>query len=308
MFYRIDEDIKEIGIDEISEDFFTAGFVTPQELEEFGLDMGFSKSSIDSCQNVSPLFRTDVEVYDTYTFTEMRIVSDITDEDYIALFLRKNMMLVVNVKDTDASILRNFEASIRRFPASKVNPVKIACAFIESFISGGSSSIEKLRYEMSDMEETVVHGNADDEFNIQLLNIKKKLLMLHNYYEQILDIAEALEENENDIFEDDQLMYVSNLSNKVTRLREDVDSLDNMADHLQDAYSSALDLKLNHTMKIFTVITTIFFPLTIIVGWYGMNFTHMPELTWRYGYIYVIVFSLITILTLLIIGKKKKWF
>ena len=92
------------------------------------------------------------------------------------------------------------------------------------------------------------------------------------------------------------------------RIINDIDSLENSADHLGDAYSSSLDLKLNHSMKIFTVITTIFFPLTIIVGWYGMNFESMPEFRWRFGYIYVIALSVMIVTALVIYGKKKKWF
>ena len=67
-------------------------------------------------------------------------------------------------------------------------------------------------------------------------------------------------------------------------------------------------MKMNSTMKIFTVLTSIFFPLTIIVGWYGMNFIYMPELMWKYGYLYVIALSVVTVLVFAIIGKKKKWF
>ena len=61
-------------------------------------------------------------------------------------------------------------------------------------------------------------------------------------------------------------------------------------------------------MKILTVITTIFFPLTIIVGWYGMNFQSMPEFAWKYGYVYVIALSVAVVAVLTWIGKKKKWF
>ena len=61
-------------------------------------------------------------------------------------------------------------------------------------------------------------------------------------------------------------------------------------------------------MKIFTVITSIFFPLTIIVGWYGMNFESMPEFKWRYGYVYVILLSVATVLALTAFGRRKKWF
>ena len=87
-----------------------------------------------------------------------------------------------------------------------------------------------------------------------------------------------------------------------------MDSLSDSADHLQDAYSSFLDMKMNRSMKILTVITTAFFPLTIIVGWYGMNFQSMPEFTWRYGYIYVIVLSVVIVAALVAIARKHKWF
>ena len=111
-----------------------------------------------------------------------------------------------------------------------------------------------------------------------------------------------------DLFDEDDLMYIANLSQKVTRLREDVDSLSSSLVHVQDAYSSYLDIKLNNTMKLFTVLTSIFFPLTIIVGWYGMNFQSMPEFTWKYGYLYVIALSIVTVWVLISIGRRKKWF
>ena len=60
-------------------------------------------------------------------------------------------------------------------------------------------------------------------------------------------------------------------------------------------------------MKTLTVLTSIFFPLTIIVGWYGMNFESMPEFKWRYGYLFVILLSVAIRLVMVLVGKKKKW-
>ena len=92
------------------------------------------------------------------------------------------------------------------------------------------------------------------------------------------------------------------------RLREETSALKSTVEHLQDAYSSYLDARMNDTMKTLTVLTSIFFPLTIIVGWYGMNFQTMPEFPWKYGYLYVILLSVVTVSVLWIIGKRKKWF
>ena len=92
------------------------------------------------------------------------------------------------------------------------------------------------------------------------------------------------------------------------RVRVDTANLKSTVEHLQDAYSSYLDVKMNNTMKALTVLSTIFFPLTIIVGWYGMNFQYMPEFAWHSGYIYVIALSVVTVVIFALIGKWKKWF
>lgn len=137
--------------------------------------------------------------------------------------------------------------------------------------------------------------------------MKKELLILRSAYEQIIDIADSLGDNDNEIFDENDLRYISNFKDKLKRLKDDTDMLRSSVDHLQDAYSSYLDLKTNHIMGIFTAVTAIFFPLTLIVGWYGMNFRNMPELTWKYGYVFVIIVSVSVVAVLTIIMKKRKW-
>ena len=69
---------------------------------------------------------------------------------------------------------------------------------------------------------------------------------------------------------------------------------------------AALDYNANRIMKVFTVVTTVFLPLTLIVGWYGMNFQHMPELSSRFGYPAVIVLSILVVVLSLLFFKKKR--
>jgi magnesium transporter len=224
------------------------------------------------------------------------------------LFIKKTLFLVIDVLDEDHSTQQRFQQSLRRFPARSVTLEKLIYSFLDALIAGDIIMLESTGTEVNELEAQVLRDEADDDFNTTLLDLKNRLLSAHNYYEQLLDITDAVEENENDIFDSDSLMYISNLGKKIVRLREDVDTLSNMVVHLQDAYSSYLDTNLNKTMKFFTVITSIFFPLTIIVGWYGMNFQAMPEFYWRYGYVYVIALSIIVVLALVLVGRRKKWF
>ena len=309
MLYEFSPEVREVP--KLRTGTLTAGYVRSGELQQIYRRLGFADSTAEACQNANMYFRSGVEVYDDYTFTELRIVdrkNPEAEDDCVALYIKKDLFLVVDVLDEDRSTEQKFQATLRRFPAQSMTLEKLVFAFLETLVAGDIAVLESTGSQIADLEETVLRGAAEKDFNLTLLALKNRLMIAHNYYEQLLDITEAVEENENELFDSESLRYISNLSNKVQRLKEDVDSLSSAVVHLQDAYSAQLDIRLNQTMKFFTVITSIFFPLTIIVGWYGMNFQSMPEFYWRFGYLYVILLSIVVVLVLVLVGKKKKWF
>ncbi len=300
---------KEISVGEVNAEKLTAGYIGVDELKTVYEKFGLTANTVESCSAKAEYFRSGVEVYDSFTFTELRITSTgQLNDDCVSLYIKKNLFLVIDVADNDGSIKQRFVTACGRYPCGAVTLEKLIYAFFDAILSGDVKILEETGTKLSDIEEQLISNKVDDGFVANLLEIKKELLRRHNYYEQILDITDELEDNENDIFDSDNLMYINNLSKKVDRLREDTDSLKNTVEHIQSAYSSYLDMNLNSTMKTLTVLTSIFFPLTIIVGWYGMNFKYTPEFEWRYGYIYVILLSVLTVIALVLLGKKKKWF
>ena len=76
---------------------------------------------------------------------------------------------------------------------------------------------------------------------------------------------------------------------------------------IRDTYDSRIEVKQNRIMTLLTVVTTIFMPLTLIAGWYGMNFKYMPELDWKIGYPLVFAVSVLIVILSLLFFKKKKW-
>lgn len=308
MIYEIGKTSKLIAPEQIDPGKLTVACVTPEELAFYGKAWGFDAETIEASRRANPLFRTGAEVHRKYTFSELRIVNRDGSEDYVSLFIKKNFVVLVDIVDDDSSTVSGFMNAVKKYPFDRVSEEKLILAFFESLLSDGSAISESLHNELSLMEESIVNGQADEYFNVRLMALKKRILKYYNYYSQILDVTEMLEENENDILAEERLINISNLSARVHRRADDMTMLTGIADHLQDAYATLLDQRMNNTMKAFTLITTIFFPLTIIVGWYGMNFMHMPELAWRYGYIYVTLLSVAVVVLLVIIGRKKKWF
>ncbi len=310
MFYQFtQEGLNEIESTQIDSRFLTIGYVNVEELATLNDRLEFDERTIAACKNANALFRSGVEVHKDYTFTELRILNTHEDsDDYIALYMKTNLILVVDVSDEDGSTKDKFLSCIKRYPAGKVNCEKVLAAFLDSLLADDMKVLEDMEDALSEQEDLLLEKDVGQNFNVQLLQTKKLLSKRHAYYAQLLDITDAVCENDNGIFLEDNLIYVDNVSKRISRLREDTASLKSTVEHLQDAYSSYLDIKMNNTMKALTVLSTIFFPLTIIVGWYGMNFQYMPEFAWRGGYIYVIALSVVTVVIFALIGKWKKWF
>lgn len=307
MFYQFEDEITTVELENINSHYITAGYVTLGEFENIYDFFGFSRYAFDLCKGA---FSSTVEICDDYSVAVFNIANAknvYKNSDSFALFIKKNLVIAVDIEDSDCSVRDCFLNSLNRYSCINITLEKLVFAFIDNLIKKDYDLIKERAFKITKLEELVLQDKATDKFNFTLLNLKKELLILRNSYEQIIDIGDAFEDNDNEIFNEEDIRYISNFKDKVRRLREDIDMLRSSVDHLQDAYSSYLDLKTNHIMGIFTAVTAIFFPLTLIVGWYGMNFTNMPELTWKYGYLFVILISIAVVAVLTIIMKKRKW-
>ncbi len=140
-----------------------------------------------------------------------------------------------------------------------------------------------------------------------LISFRRTLSRLKRYYEQLNSIIEELIENENDLITNEHLKYFKVVDNRVDRLFLVVMHMQDYVSQVREAYQAQVDIEQNRLMKVFTVITSIFLPLTLLVGWYGMNLK-MPEYEWEWGYLFVIIVSLIVFIISMMIFKKKKWF
>ena len=105
-------------------------------------------------------------------------------------------------------------------------------------------------------------GKTDRELNTEIFELRNRLSTLKNYYEQLIDIGETLQENENDLFEEEDLRYFKIFTDKSERLSNNAQLLCDNLIHLREALDATLNYNLNNTMKLFTMVTIIFQPLT----------------------------------------------
>ncbi|MGE4277723.1 MAG: CorA family divalent cation transporter [Lawsonibacter sp.] len=166
--------------------------------------------------------------------------------------------------------------------------------------------LEELEDQLAQMEDQVLAGKLDN-FNAQTAMLRKEILGWNRYYAQLYDVVSEFQENENGFFSDSEQRLFRMLEQRVDRLRNEAQLLREYSLQVQALFQAEIDILQNRIMRILTVVTTVFMPLSLLVGWYGMNFSGMAELTWKYGYPAIIVVSVLVVLFCLWIMKKKKF-
>ena len=177
---------------------------------------------------------------------------------------------------------------------------------LEYTIAGDLGFLENSENRLNRIEEDILHGKVES-YPPEMNEIRGNLLDLRVHYEQLIDLSQELEENENNFFREENLRYFHMFTERVIRLRDTAVGQRDYVMQLRDLVQSQADVRQNRIMTVLTVITTIFMPLTLIAGWYGMNFRYMPELEWKGSYPIVWLVSILIVVVCLVWFKKKKW-
>ena len=164
--------------------------------------------------------------------------------------------------------------------------------------------LEHMEDKLSGLENAALDGEMKN-FNQMMMKVKKEILHLYRYYGQLLNMGEKMMELE--IFTNETKEAFRLLLSRITRFQDETKMFREYAVQVREVYQSQIDIRQNNIMKILTIVTTIFFPLSVIAGWYGMNFVHMPELSSLYGYPAVIIVSVVALIGEIWLLKKKKF-
>ena len=178
--------------------------------------------------------------------------------------------------------------------------------FLEQIVENDLSVMEQYEDELNRIEDSILNSR-EYEGMARINEIHSDIRKLLVHYEQIIDMTQEFEENENGFFSEENLRYIHLFMNLIARRHDSAAALRDYTMQVRDLYHAQMEVKQNRIMTLLTVVTTIFMPLTLIVGWYGMNFRYMPELEWRFGYPVVIVVSIAIAIACLLFFKKKKW-
>lgn len=278
-------------------------------LEKFGECFGLHRLVMEDILNTDQ--RPKVEDYGEYLYLVAKMISngkagEITTEQ-VSIVLGSTFVLSFQeglAGDVFTPIrdrLRSGKGRIR-----KTGPDYLVYSLLDAVVDNYFVILEKLGDRIEALETELIE-NPTQKTVRKIYILKRELIFLHNAVWPLREVMSALGKHESALIRETTTPYIRDVYDHVIHVIDSVDIYREMISGMLDMYLSSVSNRLNQVMKVLTVIATIFMPLTFIVGLYGMNFKHMPELDWRYGYPAVVALMTVIAGFMLVLFKKKKW-
>jgi len=281
---------------------------TSKDFEELAEEFGFHYLSIEDCRNMHQ--RPKVEEYTGYYFIVLYEAELIGSTDRLELrelniFLGKNYLVTVHsrpIRAVDTARRLWHEWTDRAEQGSGL----LAYLLIDAIVDDYLPLLDLISDRMDDLEDSIF-GEWRAEAIQDIFTIKKKLLFLRRSITPLRDVFNTMLRREQPIFPRETHIYFQDVFDHLIRVADTIDSLRDMLSSTMDAYLSVSGNRMNKIMKRLTSISTILMSMTLIAGIYGMNFLLMPEVRWRYGYVYALLSMVVVGLVLYVYLKKIEW-
>jgi magnesium transporter len=273
-------------------------------------DFGFHNLAVEDCVSTQ-IHSPKIDNFDDYLFVIVHGINHVIESDTVetaelALFIGKNYII-----------------SNHKFPLYSIGAVQqrieendrlmrrgvdfLAHALIDTLIDNVRPTIDRMNDFAEEIEEEVIHRPQQGVLDA-IMKLKRSALKVHRVMAPQREVLNRLSRGEFPIIKKDSQIFFRDIYDHVVRIEDLVQSILDRADNALATYLSSVANRQNETMRVLSIVATIFMPLTLLVGIYGMNFDYMPELTWRWGYFMVLGIIGFVILALIWRFWASGWF
>lgn len=217
-------------------------------------------------------------------------------------FIMKNDILI-STRNTELPSFQETVMKLSTNPRNYPTGYHVFMSLFETRVEIDADMIEKITQEISTLSNSI--QEADEDLLLEIKNMQEKTMMLR---ENIIDKQRVVSSMlRSDRMPDDLKPRLTILVKDINSLIEHIKFCFDRLDYLQDTFLGFVNIEQNKIIKIFTIVSVIFLPPTLIASMYGMNFAHMPELDWKYGYLFSVCMMLLSSLAILYYFKRRKW-
>lgn len=237
-----------------------------------------------------------------YRFDEEKI-----DYEHISFVLSKNYLLSFQEKEGDIFALLRTRIKQENGIIRKRGMDYLLYRLVDTIVDSYYSVLEKIGEQVEAIEENISKNPTVKDFQ-QIQKIRKEFIYLRRVVYPLREAINKIVKNENGFIDEHNEKYFADVYDHVIHLIDSLDTYKDLTSTMMDLYMNTINYKMNEVMKLLTIITTIFIPLSFIAGIYGMNFDNMPELRWDNGYFDVLAIMGSIFILMIVYFRYKKWF
>ncbi len=277
-------------------------------IEKIGKHYDIHPLTLEDIVNVDQ--RSKFEEYDNYVLCIMKMITFDTEvhAEQLSLILHENTVISFqephggDAFDIIRSRLRQAKGRVR-----KLGSDYLFYALIDAVVDSYFNIIEKIGDAVEEIEEEIMN-NANKNSLIKLYQLKRELIFLRKQVWPMRDMISNMIRSESDFISKNTQIFLRDLLDHSTRIIDTVETYRDLLSGIMDVYLSNTSNRMNEVMKVLTIMSSIFIPVTFIAGVYGMNFEFMPELKSPYGYAITWLVMIGVMVGQIIYFKRRKWF
>lgn len=286
------------------------GLHDEKSIEEICTYLGVHKLSMEDILSVGQ--RPKLEEYTDYLQAVIKLLSidpveDIIEYEQLTFILKGNVLVTFQEKTGDVfnsvrNRIKEAKGSVRKKGADY-----LLYALLDLVVDHYFTILESFSEKLEDLE-TELLNNPDKNTLNKLHGLRRETLLLRRTIYPLREMVGKFEKLEEPIINSDIKVFIRDLYDHTIKVIENIEVLRDMTTGLLDLYMNSASNKMNEIMKVLTIMSAIFIPITFIAGVYGMNFVNMPELQSKNGYFVVLGVMLSVFIGMVIFLKRKKWF
>ena len=279
-------------------------------IEKIGSHFAIHPLSLEDIVNTSQ--RPKLELFDDYLFLVCKMLSyDETDgkvrSEQISLVLGDSFL--ISFQEMEGDVFHMVRERIRKAKGRirSQGPDYLAYALLDAIVDHYFLVLEAFGTSIETLEEAVVSA-ASPGIITDLHDMKREMIFLRKQIWPLREVLAQLTKNDIDQIEEKTTLYLRDVHDHAIQIMDAIDSMKDLLSGLFDIYLSLQGNHMNEVMKVLTIIATLFIPLSFVAGVYGMNFTLMPELNWRWGYPMFWGVILTMVIGMVVYFRKRRWF
>lgn len=249
--------------------------------------------------------------FDDVIFVSLKLLrfsgtDDSIEERQSKIILGKDFLITTNTGDLPLEEVRE---NIRnpRSRIRKMGPDYLLYSILDSIVDGYYAVSEELGDRVEDIQDRIINENAEDALE-RVQRLRRSLVRFRRAIWPFREAVNAMVKGESDLIGDYAYPYFREVYDHTIELMDTIDTSRDMLSEMIDIYQTNVSNQLNQVVKVLTIISVIFAPLTFIVGFYGMNFRYLPGFEHPWGYALVTAIMVFIGAAMIGIFRKRRWF